>query len=242
MEAMMIKPIGFDPAKKYPVYQHLYAGPHAQTVRNAWAGSRGMFHHFLAQQGVIVWLCDNRTASGKGAVSAWPAYKNLGESELRDIEDGIAWLRQQPYVDGSRVMLNGWSYGGFMVSYALTHSKSFAGGIAGGSVTDWRDYDSIYTERLMLLPKNNEEGYKKASPRFAAKDLSGRLLLVHGTTDDNVHLQNTYQFAYDLQDAGKQFEMMLYPRARHGVVKRTSVYHLQSLMWNFINDVLQPGR
>ena len=240
MEAMMIKPPGFDPAKKYPVYQYLYAGPHAQTVRNAWGGSRGMFHHFLAQQGVIVWLCDNRTASGKGAVSAWPAYKNLGESELRDIEDGVAWLRQQPYIDGNRIMLSGWSYGGYMTAYALTHSTSFAGGISGAPVTDWRDYDSIYTERLMLLPQNNEEGYRKASPRFAAKNLSGRLLLVHGTTDDNVHAQNSIQFAHELQEAGKQFRMMLYPRTRHGVSKRSTQFHLQNLMWEFIREVLRP--
>ena len=107
--------------------------------------------------------CDNRTASGKGAVSAWPVYKNFGESELRDIEDGIAWLkaaalhRRQP-----RSMLSGWSYGGFMTAYALTHSKTFAAGIAGGPVTDWRDYDSIYTERYMLMPQNNPEGYRRA--------------------------------------------------------------------------------
>jgi dipeptidyl-peptidase 4 len=107
-------------------------------------------------------------------------------------------------------------------------------------VTDWRDYDSIYTERYMLLPKNNEDGYRKASPRFAAKNLSGKLLLIHGTTDDNVHTQNTFQFAYELQEAGKQFRMMLYPRTRHGVYKKTTSYHLQNQMWEFIKEVLKP--
>jgi len=242
MDAMIIKPSNFDPKKKYPVYQPLYAGPHAQRVRNEWdrSATRGMLHYLIAQQGVVVWVCDNRTASGKGAVSAWPVYKNFGELELRDIEDGIAWLKQQPYIDGSRVMLHGWSYGGFMVSYALTHSTMFSSGIAGGSVTDWRDYDSIYTERYMLMPQNNPEGYRKSSPRFAAKDLHGRLLLIHGTTDDNVHTQNTMQFAHELQREGKTFEMMLYPRTKHGVTDKKTVLHMQKTVMEFIVKNLQP--
>jgi len=238
MEAVMYKPKNFDPSKKYPVYQYLYAGPHAQTVVNRWNGQRGLFHQLIAQQGVIVWSCDNQTASGKGAVSAWPLYKNFGELELRDIEDAVAWLKAQPYVDGSRILLNGWSYGGFMVSYALTHSKSFAAGIAGAPVTDWRDYDTIYTERYMLMPQNNAEGYKKSSPRFAAKDLHGNLLLLHGTTDDNVHLQNTIQFAWELQQAGKSFEMMLYPKTRHGPRDKKTVAHLNRVILEFVRKNL----
>jgi dipeptidyl-peptidase-4 len=236
MEAMMIKPTTFDPKKKYPVYQFLYAGPHAQTVRNRWStsGTGGLFNHLIAEQGVILWMCDNRSASGKGAQSAWTVYKNFGEGELRDIEDGIAWLKQQPYIDGSRIMVSGWSYGGFMTSYALTHSKTFSAGIAGAPVTDWRDYDSVYTERLMLMPQNNPDGYRKSSPRFAAKDLHGRLLLVHGTTDDNVHVQNTIQFADELQKKGTLFEMMVYPRTRHSVTDRTTLYHMQKTILDFI--------
>jgi dipeptidyl-peptidase-4 len=239
MEAMMIKPPNFDPSKKYPVYQFLYAGPHAQQVRNAWRGQQMLFNQLIANEGVIVWMMDNRTASGKGAVSAWPAYRQLGVSELRDLEDGVAWLKAQPYVDGSRILLNGWSYGGFMVAYALTHSKSFSAGIAGGTVADWRDYDSIYTERVMLLPKNNEEGYKKSSPRFAAADLHGDLLLLHGTIDDNVHMQNTIQFAYELQKAGKLFEMMLYPKSRHGVTNPALQYHMQGVIFDFVKRKLK---
>jgi len=236
MEAMILKPTNFDPAKKYPVYQPLYAGPHAQRVRNSWDGAstRGLFHSLIAQQGVIVWVCDNRTASGKGAVSAWPVYRNLGELELRDIEDGIAWLKQQPFIDGSRIMLHGWSYGGFMVSYAMTHSTTFSSGIAGGTVSDWRDYDSIYTERLMLMPQNNPDGYRKSSPRFDAKNLHGRLLLIHGTTDDNVHAQNTYQFAYDLQREGKTFDLMMYPRTRHSVTDKKTIVHMQKTVLEFV--------
>jgi len=238
MEAMMIKPKNFDPAKKYPVFWFLYGGPHAQTVRNAWRSTAGMFSQLIASQGAIVWLCDNRTASGKGAVSVWPAYKHLGESELADIEDGVAWLKAQPYVDGNRIMLSGWSYGGFMTSYALTHSKSFCAGISGGTVTDWHLYDSVYTERYMLMPQNNPDGYKRTAPRLAAKDLHGNLLLIHGTIDDNVHMQNTIQFIWELEKAQKPFELMLYPKSRHGVTNPALVFHMQTLMLEFIRKNL----
>ncbi|HEX6097082.1 MAG TPA: S9 family peptidase [Thermoanaerobaculia bacterium] len=241
MEAILIKPPDFDPAKKYPVYQLLYGGPHAPRVANKWSGQglqSLLFLQFLAQQGIVGWVCDNRTASGKGAVSAWPAYKNLGESELRDIEDGVSWLKSQPWVDVNRIAIFGWSYGGFMVAYAMTHSKSFAAGISGAPVTDWRNYDSIYTERLMLMPQNNPEGYKKSAPRLAAKDLHGRLLLIHGATDDNVHPQNSMQFARDLQQAGIEFEMMMYPRTRHSVTDKKTLLHIQKTVFDFLKRQL----
>jgi dipeptidyl-peptidase-4 len=238
MEAMMIRPPNFDPAKKYPVYQFLYGGPGAQQVRNEWRGQFMLFNQLVAEQGVIVWMCDNRSASGKGAVSRWPVYKNFGESELRDTEDALAWLKAQPYVDGDRVLINGWSYGGFMVLYAMTHSKSFAAGIAGGPVADWRDYDSIYTERYMLMPQNNRDGYRKSSPRFDMDKLHGNLLLVHGTTDDNVHTQNTIQTAYELQQLRKQFEMMLLPRAKHTVVQKNTLAFMQKTMLEFVKRQL----
>ena len=174
MEALMLKPPDFDPHKKYPVMMFLYGGPHSQTVRNAWGGTAYMWYQLLAEKGYVIWECDNRTASGKGAESTWPLYRHFGESELRDIEDGLAWLKRQPYIEGSRIGVSGWSFGGFMTSYALTHSTSFKIGIAGGSVTDWRLYDTIYTERYMDLPQNNPEGYKASAPLDAAKDLHGK--------------------------------------------------------------------
>jgi dipeptidyl-peptidase 4 len=239
MEAIMIKPRDFDPSKKYPVYQHTYAGPHAPQVRNAWGGSGYMFHQLLAQEGIIVWIIDNRSASGKGAISAWPAYKKLGEGELADIEDGLNYLKSQPWIDGSRMMLNGWSYGGFMTTYAMTHSKSFKAGIAGGSVTDWRNYDSVYTERFMLTPQNNKEGYDRTAPNKAAANLHGNLLLLHGTIDDNVHMANTIQFIYELQKANKPFELMVYPKSRHGVVDPLLVRHMRMTMLEFIRRQLK---
>jgi dipeptidyl-peptidase 4 len=242
MEAMIIKPPDFDAARRYPVFQHTYAGPHAPRVRNAWGGTTGLYLQLLAQQGIIVWVCDNQSASGKGAESAWVAYRRLGETELADIEDGLDWLGQHPWVDTSRIGIDGWSYGGFMTSYALTHSTRFVMGIAGGSVTDWRNYDSIYTERYMLTPQHNPDGYQRTAPRLAAEKLHGELFLVHGTMDDNVHMQNTLQFAYALEKAGKPFELMLYPKSRHGVTDPQLVKHMRERMLAFTLKTLKPER
>lgn len=234
MEAMMIKPPDFDPSKKYPVWSYNYSGPQSQSVRNAWGGPRYMWHQMLAQKGYIIWIVDNRSASNKGVQSAWPVYKNLGELELRDLEDGFAWLKTQPYVDGSRIGLWGWSYGGYMSSYALTHSQTFKIGIAGGTVADWRHYDTIYTERLMQTPQHNPEGYKKSSPVHNAKDLHGKLLLIHGAIDDNVHMANTIQFLYELQKSGKQVQLMVYPKSRHGITDPALVKHWYQMMTDFV--------
>lgn len=238
MEAMMFKPPDFDPAKKYPVFEHTYSGPHAQQVLNRWLGPTYLWHQLLASHGIIVWVCDNRSASGKGIAPTWEIYKNFGELELRDLEDGLKWLTSQPYVDGSRVLLNGWSFGGFMTSYALTHSTLWKAGIAGGTVSDWHDYDSVYTERYMLMPQENPEGYRKSAPRFAAANLHGNLLLLHGAMDDNVHLQNTIQLAYELQKSQKLFRMMLFPKSRHGVTDPLLVSDMRRLMLQFIEENL----
>jgi dipeptidyl-peptidase-4 len=240
MDGMLIKPLDFTPGRRYPVYQFTYAGPGASQVRNQWGGREYMFHQMLAQHGVIVWVLDNRSASGKGVESQWPVYGRLGELELQDLEDGVAWLKQQPFVDSSRMVLSGWSYGGFMTAFALTHSTSWSAGIVGAPVTDWRDYDSIYTERLMKLPQNNPEGYRRSAPRFAADKLQGRMLLLHGEMDDNVHMQNSVQFAYELQKAGKPFEMMIYPRSRHAVADGRLNAHLRQMMFDFTMRVVAP--
>lgn len=234
MEAAMIKPPDFDPNKKYPVLSYTYSGPHSQSVVDRWGGSRYLWHQMMAQKGYIIWVCDNRTASGKGMESVWPSYKNFMVLELRDLEDGVNYLRSLPYVDGDRIGLWGWSFGGFMTSYALTHSKAFKIGMAGGSVTDWRLYDSIYTDRYMLTPQNNPGGYDRTSALKAAKDLNGRLLLIHGMMDDNVHMQNTTQFVYELQKANKQFDLMLYPTQRHGVANPAQVRHMYGMLTDFV--------
>jgi len=238
MEAMIIRPPDFDPGERYPVMSYTYSGPHAPSVRNAWGGTRYMWHQMLAGQGHVIWICDNRSASGKGVQSTWTVYENFGEGELRDLEDGIAWLKERPWIDGDRIGLWGWSFGGYMTAYALTHSTSFKIGVAGAPVTDWRDYDTIYTERYMRMPQNNPEGYERSAPVNAAADLHGRLLVVHGTMDDNVHLQNTIQFLYALQKAHRQVEAMFYPRSRHGIRDEDLTYHLQTLITAFIREHL----
>ena len=234
MDAMMIKPPDFDPSRKYPVYQYTYAGPGTSLVRNQWGGTTFMYHQLLAQQGVVVWILDNRSAGGKGVESQWPVYGRLGELELQDLEDGVTWLKQQPYVDSARLVLHGWSYGGFMTAYALTHSTSWSAGIIGAPVSDWRNYDTVYTERYMKTPQNNPDGYKRTAPRFAAARLHGRMLLIHGSIDDNVHRQNSEQLAYELQRAGKSFEMMVYPKSRHAVTDARLNTHLRQAMFDFI--------
>ncbi len=234
VEASLVKPPDFDSSKKYPVWFTTYGGPHAPSISDAWQGGR-TWDQMLAQMGAIVFHCDPRPASGKGACSAWTAYRQLGVQELKDIEEAIRWLTSRPYVDGKRIGMSGHSYGGFMTAYALTHSTLFAGGVAGAPPTDWRFYDTIYTERFMDTPQNNPEGYERTSVVKAAKDLHGRLLLIHGGIDDNVHLQNTFTLVDALQRADKPFELMVYPQSRHGI----GGMHYNRLTVDFIRAVLR---
>ncbi|QDV34248.1 DPP IV N-terminal domain-containing protein [Tautonia plasticadhaerens] len=236
LEGELILPPDLDESKRYPVWFQTYGGPHYPTIRDSWAGARAT-DQALAQEGFIVFRADPRSASGKGAVSAWSAYKRLGIQELEDIETAIDWLKERPYVDPDRIGMTGHSYGGFMTAFALTHSDRFACGIAGAPVTDWRNYDSIYTERYMLTPQENPEGYASTSVVGAAGDLHGRLLIVHGAKDDNVSLRNTYQLIHNLQQAGKPFELMVYPESRHGI----SSDHYADLRLDFIRRTLGGG-
>ncbi|MGI9262357.1 MAG: DPP IV N-terminal domain-containing protein, partial [Woeseiaceae bacterium] len=204
MPAMMLKPRFFDPATKYPVVTYVYGGPSAPTVSNAWQGrSRGYYHQLLADSGAIVFLVDNRSAAGKSKIDANTIVEQLyGPVELNDLLDGVAWLKAQPYVDAERVGVWGWSGGGTMTLQSMTSSEEFAAGAAVAPVTDWHYYDTIYTERYMKRPQDNEEGYEATSHAKRAGDLHGRLLLVHGTYDDNVHPQNSWAFSDELIEAG----------------------------------------
>jgi dipeptidyl-peptidase-4 len=215
LEGSIIKPPDFDPAKKYPVWFQTYGGPHAPTVDDNWAGGR-VRDQALASLGLIAFRCDPRSASGKGACSAWTCYRKLGVQECKDIDEAIDWLCKNKWVDPKRIGMSGTSYGGFMTAYCLTHSSKFAAGIAGAPVTDWRNYDSIYTERYMNTPQENPDGYSATSVVRAARNLHGKLMLVHGLMDDNVHPQNTVQLVDALERADKDFELMVYPRAKHG--------------------------
>ncbi|MBC8137315.1 MAG: S9 family peptidase [Fibrella sp.] len=238
LDAMILKPTDFSPAKKYPVIYCLYGGPASPTVEDKW-GTVSLWHQYLAQQGCVVFMCDNRSASSKGVRNVWSIYKKLGESETRDIEDAIGYLKTLPYADTDRVGVYGWSYGGFLVEYLLTHTNLFQVGVAGAGVSDWRLYDTIYTERYMDTPQANPTGYQNTSPINAASKLNGKLLILHGTLDDNVHLQNTVQLIYALQRAGKPFDMMVYPRSRHGISDPALSRHMRTLLTNYLLDNLR---
>ncbi len=235
LEGMVLAPPRIDPKRKYPVWVKTYGGPHSPSVRDTWSAGR-VEDQALARAGYVVFRVDPRSASGKGACSAWTAYRQLGVQELKDLEAAVRWICQRPYVDPARVGISGHSYGGYVAAYALTHSKLFAAGIAGAPVTDWRNYDSIYTERYMNTPQQNPEGYDRSSAVKGARDLHGRLLLLHGLLDDNVHVQNTLQLADALQRADRDFEMMIYPQARHGLIGR----HHRRLSLEFMQRALRP--
>jgi len=238
LEGSILKPPDFDPARRYPVWFTTYGGPHAPVIHDRWFGGH-LRDRGLANLGFLVFHVDPRSASGKGACSTWTAYRQLGVQELADIETAIRWLASTyACVDAARIGMSGHSYGGFMTAYALTHSKLFAAGVAGAPVTDWHNYDAIYTERYMNTPQENPEGYERTSVVKAASKLHGRLLLIHGIMDDNVHVQNSLQFARALQRADKDFELMVYPNDRHGIRGR----HYQRLVIDFMRRTLRPGR
>lgn len=229
LEVQLIYPPDFDPKRKYPVWFLTYAGPHAPTVRDTWSGGRTQ-DQMLAASGFVVCRSEPYSASGKGARSAWVAYRKLGTEEMKDIDDLMRWIKAKPYVDPARIGMSGFSYGGFMTAFAMTHSEHFAAGIAGGTVTSWNDYDTIYTERYMGTPQDNPDGYASTSVVDAAGDLHGNLLLVHGMVDDNVHMQNSVKLIGALQNADKDFEAMFYPRFAHGIWSkhyRRSMYEFQ---------------
>ncbi|MBL8900707.1 MAG: DPP IV N-terminal domain-containing protein, partial [Planctomycetes bacterium] len=203
LDVTVTLPKDFDEQKKYPVWIDTYSGPDSATVRDAYRGPAAGTWYVGLQ-------CNVRSASGRGMKYTKACYKQFGVQELRDLEDAVDWLcKTFPWADASRVGITGWSYGGFMTAFALTHSKKFKCGIAGAGVYDWELYDTIYTERYMATPQRNPQGYAASSVVKAAKDLHGQLLIVHGTMDDNVHLQNAIQFVHELQKAGKaNFELM----------------------------------
>jgi dipeptidyl-peptidase-4 len=218
LNASIIKPPDFDPQKKYPVLVYTYGGPHAQVVRNAWGGATFLWHQLMAQRGYIVFALDNRGSTGRGHAFETPVHFRLGAQELSDQRDGVAYLKTLPYVEASRIGIWGWSYGGHMTLHAMFEAgDDFKVGFAGGPVTDWRYYDSIYTERYMGLPQKNKMSYEESSPVKNAGHLKGKLLIAHGTGDDNVHFANTLAVMNDLIDAGKYVEVLAFPGRGHGV-------------------------
>ncbi len=233
----LTKPAGFDPAKKYPVVVYVYGGPHTQLVQNAWPPA---FDRYLASKGFLVFTMDGRGSWGRGHAFETPILRNMGAVELKDQLEGVAELKKLPYVDAGRLGIWGWSYGGYMTLYAATHSgATFKAAAAGAPVADWTLYDSIYTERYMKTPKENPEGYRTSSPLLAAKDLSPKLLVLHGTSDDNVHMQNSIRFFGELVKAKKDFTFVPLPGQTHGPRGDFLVYRNQRLAEFFV-ETLAP--
>ncbi|MGB6865881.1 MAG: S9 family peptidase, partial [Candidatus Aminicenantaceae bacterium] len=219
LPAQIYKPRDFDPDKKYPLILNVYGGPSAPEVTNSWHS--GYFEQILLRKGYLVASVDNRSATAISKKLENTVLKNtMGDGELGDLVSAVKWFKAQPYIDPERVGIWGWSGGGTFTLLAMTRSDEFKAGIAVAAVTAWRYYDSIWAEALMKLPDDNPEGYEKNDLNKYAKDLHGRLLIVHGTYDDNVHIQNIWNFVDELIKANKMFDLMVYPMRKHGIADR----------------------
>jgi dipeptidyl-peptidase-4 len=214
MPAIITYPLNFDASQKYPVIFTIYGGPDSKNVSNRWQGNNPSWY---AQNGIITFAVDHRGSGQFGRKGLDYLYRNLGKWEILDYEDAVRWLRNKSFVDSTRIGITGSSYGGYMTCLALTKGAGFwTHGFAGSSVTDWRLYDDIYTERYMDTPQDNPEGYKESSTLPFVKNYTGKLYMTHGDMDDNVHFQNSIYLISRMEDEGKVFEFMLYPGGRHG--------------------------
>ena len=239
----MIKPADFDETKEYPLFMYQYSGPGSQQVANRWNGANDYWYQMLAQQGYIVVCIDGRGTGFKGAEFKKVTQNELGKYEVEDQIAAAKKLGELPYIDESRIGIWGWSYGGFMSSNALFKGNDvFKMAIAVAPVTSWRFYDTIYTERYMTTPQENPSGYDENSPINHVDKLKGDFLLIHGSGDDNVHLQNTMRMVEALVQADKQFEWMIYPDKNHGIYGGNTRLHLYKKMTNFINKTLGDKR
>ena len=234
LNGYIIKPANFDPHQKYPVLIYQYSA-NIQTVRNTWNSSNDYFHYLLAQQGYIVVSADPRGTGGRGAKFKKLTYKQLGKLELEDISAVAKQLAQLPYVDTKRIGIWGWSFGGFMSSNAILKKPDvFRMAIAVAPVTNWRFYDTVYTERYNGLPDENPSGYDDNSPLFFTNGLKGKFLLIHGSADDNVHLQNSMRLAKKLQENDQPFDEMIYTDKNHGIYGGKTRNHLFKKMLRYI--------
>ena len=242
LNGYQIKPYNFDPAKKYPVLMYLYGGPGSQEVLNGWMGTDYWWFQSLAQQGYVIACVDNRGTGGRGQEFKKMTYLQLGKYETMDQIEAAKYMGMQPFVDPSRIGIFGWSYGGYMSSLCLLKgSDVFNSAIAVAPVTNWKWYDTIYTERYMRTEKENPEGYALNSPINYVDRLKGNYLLVHGSTDDNVHYQNSAEMSAALIKANKQFDTYIYPNRNHSIYGDNARRHLYVKMTDFLNEHLKPS-
>lgn len=235
----VIKPTDFDASKTYPLFMFQYSGPGSQSVKNSWNNANDYWYYFLAQKGYIIACVDGRGTGFKGAEFKKVTQNELGKYEVEDQIQAAKQLGALNFIDEDRIGIWGWSYGGFMSSNALFKGNDvFKMAIAVAPVTSWRYYDTIYTERYMTTPQENPSGYDDNSPIFHVDKLKGNFLLIHGSADDNVHVQNTMQMVEALIQANKQFEWMIYPDKNHGIYGGNTRLHLYTKMTNYIKDNL----
>jgi dipeptidyl-peptidase-4 len=239
LNAWFIRPPNFDSTARYPVLFYVYGGPRSQTVTDAWGGQNYLWFQMLAQRGYIVASVDNRGTGARGRAWRKIIYKQMGVIETHDQAAAARAIGRFPYVDSTRLGIWGWSYGGFMTLNTLTQAPDvYRMGIAVAPVTHWKFYDTIYTERYNALPQDNEAGYDKGSPLTYAKNLRGKLLIVHGSGDDNVHYQNTEMMVNALVAANRPFQLMVYPNRTHSISGGATRQHLFTLLTKFVEDNL----
>lgn len=240
LNGYMVKPSNFSASKKYPVLMYQYSGPGSQQVTDSWGiGGGGGWELYMANKGYIIVCVDGRGTGGRGAEFAKCTYLNLGVKEAQDQVEAAKYLANQSYVDKARIGIWGWSFGGYMTIMSMSEGTPvFKAGAAVAAVTDFKYYDTIYTERFMRTPKENGEGYKASSAFTRADKLNGRLLLVHGMADDNVHFQNCVEYSEHLVQLGKQFDMQIYTNRNHGIYGGNTRYHLFTRLTDFFMNNL----
>jgi dipeptidyl-peptidase-4 len=234
-----VYPADFDQSKKYPALVYVYNGPHAQLVTNSWLGGMSMWMAVLANKGYIVYTLDGRGSFGRGAEFERVIYRNLGDNEMKDQIKGVEYLKSLPYVDGNRIAVHGWSYGGFMTTNLMTtYPEVFTTGVAGGPVIDWKWYEVMYGERYMDRPEENPEGYASSSLLHKAKNLEGKLMLIHGDEDPTVVMQHSLRFLKACVNEGVQVDFFVYPTHEHNVRGIDRVH----LMQKVINYVIENNK
>lgn len=230
----LIKPSNFDASKKYPVLVYVYGGPHAQLITNSFLDGANLWMFWMAEQGYLVYTVDNRGSDNRGFAFESVIHGRLGINEMEDQIKGVEYLKSLPYVDGNRLAVHGWSYGGFMTtSLMLRKSDTFKVGVAGGPVTDWKWYEAMYGERYMDTPAENQKGFDEASTLNYVNNLKGKLLLIHGTSDDTVVMQHNFALVKKFIEAQKQVDFFPYPMAKHNVQGKDRV-HLMTKVLNYI--------
>lgn len=232
----LIKPSNFDATKKYPVLVYVYGGPHAQMITNSYLDGANLWMYWMAEQGYLVFTVDNRGSDNRGFAFESVIHAQLGNNEIDDQMKGVEYLKSLPYVDGNRLAVHGWSYGGFMTTSLMTRKPdAFKVGIAGGPVIDWKWYEVMYGERYMDTPAENQKGFDQANVTNYAKDLKGKLLLIHGTNDDVVVEQHNLALVKKCVELGKQIDYFPYPMHKHNVTGRDRV-HLMTKVLNYVID------